>query len=64
MSLKDHMTKLADFNAKLERRGITKSDLARKHKLKPHDVIRFLNGYGRGTRGKSHQIAMAIGFKV
>jgi gp16 family phage-associated protein len=64
MALKDHMTRLAEFNARLAKQGISKTELARKHGLEPHQVIHFLNGYGRGTRGKSHQIATAIGFKV
>lgn len=64
MTLNDHMQKLAEFNAKLEKQGISKSELARKKGLVPHKVIRFLNGYGRGKYGESHQIAVAIGFKV
>lgn len=64
MSLDTHMKKLAEFNAKLAKQGKSKTELAREKGLDPHQVIRFLNGYGRGTRGKSHLVASKLGFKI
>ena len=63
-SLDAHMKKIAAFNAKLAKQGKSKTELAREKNLDPHEVIRFLNGYGRGTRGKSHKIATALGLSI
>ena len=43
--------------------GETVSEWARKHGFQPQKVIALLNGNIKGHRGKSHEIAVALGIK-
>lgn len=49
----------ADFAAK----GITIKDWADENGFPEMSVYQVVNGYTKGTRGKSHAIAVALGMK-
>jgi len=45
------------------RKGINVSEWAKDNGFVPNDVYRVLNGQSRGTRGRSHDIAVKLGIK-
>lgn len=47
----------------LEQQGLSQADWARKNGFKYHEVVRLLNGFAKGRRGRSHQLAVALGLK-
>lgn len=46
-----------------ENEGISVTDWARKRGFRREDVYAVLNGRSKGTRGKGHVIAVALGIK-
>lgn len=45
------------------RQGKTLKDFAREHGFPEMQVYRVMNGTIKGTRGRGHQIAVALGLK-
>ncbi|MCM2494565.1 hypothetical protein [Burkholderia glumae] len=54
---------LAKAKAAIYSRGQTIEGWAREHGFPPVAVYRFLNGLEKGRRGRSYQIAVALGLK-
>jgi gp16 family phage-associated protein len=48
---------------KFNQQGKTFSSWARDNGYTPQEVSRVLNGFTKGTRGKSHEIAVKLGLK-
>ena len=48
---------------KLRLQGKTQKEWALENGYRPEDVTRVLNGTWKATRGKGHQIAVALGLK-
>jgi gp16 family phage-associated protein len=44
-------------------RGDTFSQWARERGYRPQQVLRVLNGFDKGHRGKAHEIAVELGMK-
>lgn len=59
------MTKTAkQVKADLVAAGITQKAWAEARGYRPEDVTRILNGQWKATRGKGHEIAVALGMKA
>lgn len=57
------MKTVEQVKKEFRRTGVTVSEWARKHGYPPQKVIALLNGNIKGHRGKSHEIAVALGIK-
>ena len=57
------MKTVEQVKKEFQRTGVTVSEWARKHGFQPQKVIALLNGNIKGHRGKSHEIAVALGIK-
>ena len=44
-------------------RGETFTDWAKARGYRPEQVLRVLNGFDKGARGKAHEIAVNLGLK-
>lgn len=56
--------KINRTRAEFKRAGISISDWARSQGFEPSLVYTILSGRNRGTRGKSHEIAIKLGLKI
>ena len=54
---------IAELKADLNRNGLSVAELARRHKLDAHLIYRILNTGVVPRRGKSHNVAVALGLK-
>jgi gp16 family phage-associated protein len=48
---------------KFKREGRSFSQWAKDNGYRYHDVIRVLNGFNKGQRGRGHEIAVKLGMK-
>lgn len=51
------------LKAEFRQRGQTFSQWARDNGYRPQQVLRLINGFDKGHRGKAHEIAVRLGLK-
>lgn len=52
------------LKAQFRARGQTFSQWARERGYRPQQVLRLINGFDKGHRGKAHEIAVQLGIKA
>jgi len=55
---------LAEVRAEFDRKGLSYKAWAEEHGFGADEVYAMLNGRSRGRRGRSHNLAVALGLKV
>lgn len=61
---KNHLRTPSQVKADFLARGESIAEWAEKRGYAPLAVYQVLNGYSKGNRGKSHQIAVDLGIKA